>query len=85
MGRGRNRQPPSREWIYSKCSNNDLLNLVFDCLVQAKDLVNWRLSFRQSLPMENVDKIVSFYHFAERGLALPTCFFFHGPSLFLQA
>jgi hypothetical protein len=26
--------------------------------------------------MENVDEIVSFYHFAERGLALPTCSFF---------
>jgi hypothetical protein len=28
--------------------------------------------------MENVDKIVTFYHFAERGLALPTCSFFCG-------
>jgi hypothetical protein len=28
--------------------------------------------------MENVDEIVSFYHFAERGLALPTCSFFRG-------
>jgi hypothetical protein len=28
--------------------------------------------------MENVDEIISFYHFFERGLALPTCSFFHG-------
>jgi hypothetical protein len=28
--------------------------------------------------MENVDEIVSFYHFSERGLALPTCSFFRG-------
>jgi hypothetical protein len=28
--------------------------------------------------MENLDKIVSFYHFSERGLALPTCSFFRG-------
>jgi hypothetical protein len=28
--------------------------------------------------MENVDKIVTFYHFAERGLALPSCSFFRG-------
>jgi hypothetical protein len=62
-GKGKKSQPPSREWTYSKCSNNDLLNLVSEGLLQGKDLVNWRHSFRQSLPMENVDKIVSFYHF----------------------
>jgi hypothetical protein len=28
--------------------------------------------------MENVDKIVTFYHFAEWGLALPSCSFFRG-------
>jgi hypothetical protein len=28
--------------------------------------------------MENVDEIVTFYHFAERGLALPSCSFFRG-------
>jgi hypothetical protein len=28
--------------------------------------------------MENVDEIVTFFHFAERGLALPTCSFFRG-------
>jgi hypothetical protein len=32
--------------------------------------------------MENVDEIVSFYHFSERGLALPTCSFFHGVLYF---
>jgi hypothetical protein len=28
--------------------------------------------------MENVDEIVTFYHFSERGLALPSCSFFRG-------
>jgi hypothetical protein len=28
--------------------------------------------------MENVDEIVTFHHFAERGLALPSCSFFRG-------
>jgi hypothetical protein len=77
-GKGKESQPPSREWTYSKCSNNDLLNLVSEGLLQGKDLVYWRPSFHQSLPMENVDKIVSLYHFAERGLALPACSFFRG-------
>jgi hypothetical protein len=43
-----------------------------------KNLVNWHPSFCQSFPMENVDEIISFYHFSERGLALPTCSFFCG-------
>jgi hypothetical protein len=32
--------------------------------------------------MENVDEIVTFYHFAERGLALPTYSFFRGHLYF---
>jgi hypothetical protein len=64
------------EWTYSKCSNNELLNLVSEGLLQEKNLVNWHPSFRELLPMENVDEIVSFYHFSEQGLALPTCSFF---------
>jgi hypothetical protein len=54
-GKGKESQPPSGEWTYNKCSNNDLLNLVSEGLLQGKDLINWRPSFRQSLPMENVD------------------------------
>jgi hypothetical protein len=77
-GKGKELQPPSGEWTYSKCSNNDLLNLVSEGLLQGKYLFNRRPSFRQSLPMENVDEIISFYHFAERGLALPTYSFFRG-------
>jgi hypothetical protein len=77
-GNGKESQLPFGEWTYSKCSNNDLLNLVTEGLLQGKDLINWRPSFCQSLPMENVDEIISFYHFAEWGLALPTCSFFRG-------
>jgi hypothetical protein len=62
----------------SKCSNNKLMNLVSEGLLQEKSLVNWRPSFRELLPMENVEEIVSFYHFSERGLALPSCSFFRG-------
>jgi hypothetical protein len=39
-GKGKKLQPPSREWTYSKCSNNDLLNLVSEGLLQGKNLVN---------------------------------------------
>jgi hypothetical protein len=41
------------------------MNLVSEGLLQEKSLVNWRPSFRELLPMENVDEIVSFYHFSE--------------------
>jgi hypothetical protein len=76
--KGKESELPSREWTYSKCSNNDLLRLVSEGLLQGKSLVNWRPSFRQSLLIENVDEIVSFYHFSEWGFALPTCSFFCG-------
>jgi hypothetical protein len=71
-------QPPSGEWTHSKCSKNDLNKLVSEGLLQDKSLVNWHPSFREPFPMENVDEIITFYHFAERGLALPSCSFFRG-------
>jgi hypothetical protein len=54
------------------------MNLVSEGLLQEKSLVNWRSSFLELLLMENVDEIISFYHFSERGLALPSCSFFRG-------
>jgi hypothetical protein len=77
-GKKKESQPPSGEWTHSKCSNNDLKKLVSKGLLQDKSLVNWRPSFHEPFPMENVDEIVTFYHFAEWGLALPSCSFFRG-------
>jgi hypothetical protein len=77
-GKGKELQRPSRKWTYRKCSNNELMNLVSEGLLQEKSLVNWRPSFCEPLPMENVDEIISFYHFSEQGLALPSCSFFRG-------
>jgi hypothetical protein len=54
------------------------MNLVSEGLLQEKSLINWRPSFRKLLSMENMDEIVSFYHFSKRGLALPSCSFFQG-------
>jgi hypothetical protein len=75
-GKRKESQPLSREWTHGKCSNNDLMKLVSEGLLQEKSLVNWCPSFCEPLPMENVDEIVTFYHFAEQGLALPSCSFF---------
>jgi hypothetical protein len=66
------------EWTHSKCSLNNLNKLISEGLLQEKNHVNWRPSFREPFPMENVDEIVTFFHFAEQGLALPTYFFFRG-------
>jgi hypothetical protein len=77
-GKKKEAQPPSGEWTHSKCSLNDLQKLVSEGLLQDKNLVNWHPSFREPIPMENVDEIVTFYNFAERGLALPSCSFFRG-------
>jgi hypothetical protein len=77
-GKKKEAQPPTGEWTHSKCSDNDLNKLVSEGLLQDKSLVNWRPSFREPFPMENVDEIITFYHFAEHGLALPSCSFFRG-------
>jgi hypothetical protein len=77
-GKKEEAQPPTGEWTYSKCSLNDLNRLVSEGLLQDKNIVNWRPSFREPFPMKNIDEIVTFYHFAERSLALPSCSFFRG-------
>jgi hypothetical protein len=77
-GKKKAAEPSTEEWSHSKCSLNNLNKLVSEGLLQEKNLVNWRPSFREPFPMENVDEIVTFFHFAERGLALPTCSFFRG-------
>jgi hypothetical protein len=75
-GKKKEAQPSTAEWTHSKCSLNDLNKLVSKGLLQEKNLVNWRPSYREPFPMENVDEIVTFLHFAE--LALPSCSFFRG-------
>jgi hypothetical protein len=71
--RKKDAEPSTAEWTHSKCSLNNLNKLVSEGLLQEKNLVNWRPSYREPFPMENVVEIVTFFHFAERGLALPTC------------
>jgi hypothetical protein len=83
-GKKKEAQLASGEWTHSKYSNNDLKKLVSKGLLQDKSLVNWRPSFCEPFPMENVDEIVIFYHFAERGLALPSCSFFRGLLYFYE-
>jgi hypothetical protein len=39
-GKKKEAQPPTREWTYSKCSRHDLDRLVFEGLLQDKNLVN---------------------------------------------
>ncbi|RLN08468.1 hypothetical protein C2845_PM11G06000 [Panicum miliaceum] len=47
-------------------------------LLQSEEMVQWRPSFRQFYPQEDVDQTVLFEHFIERGLALPASNFFRG-------
>jgi hypothetical protein len=70
--------PTSSDWTPNKCSENSLLRLVSEGLLQEQSLVHWRSPLGDRFPIENVDKIVTFYHFVERGLAFPTSSFFRG-------
>jgi hypothetical protein len=78
-------QAAAGEWSISKCSHYNLTNLVLGGLLQERDLINWRLPFRDPFPMESVDEIVSFCSFSERRFALPTCSFFRGLLYFYLA
>ncbi|RLN28010.1 orf3 [Panicum miliaceum] len=69
---------PTADWTPSKCSNADLIGLYNAGVPQSNDLVQWHLAKGHSFPQENVDEIVSSYHFYERGLALPATNFFRG-------
>jgi hypothetical protein len=57
-GKKKETQPTTGEWTHSKCSLNDLNKLVSEGLLQDKNLINCRPSFRESFPMENMDEIV---------------------------
>jgi hypothetical protein len=59
-GKKKEAQPPTGKWTHSKCSLNDLNRLVSEGLLQDKNLVNWRPSFREPFPMENIDEIITF-------------------------
>jgi hypothetical protein len=72
------------DWNYSKCSRNDLLNLVAEGLLQGQDIIQWRPSFRQFFPQENVDEIILFLHFIKRGLALAASDFLRGLLYFYE-
>jgi hypothetical protein len=77
-GKGKESQPPSGEWTYNKCSNNKLMNLISEGLLQEKSLANWRLSFRKYFPWKMWTKLSYFTIFSEQRLALPSCSFFRG-------
>jgi hypothetical protein len=65
-------------WRPSKCSETDLQALVDEGLLQSKEVIKWRPATGDKRPYEEVDEVVLFQYFVERGLALPTSDFFHG-------
>jgi len=64
------------EWSKSKCDDSTLLRLVEEGLLQPKEIVQWRAPESDISPYDNVDELVLFQHFFERGLALPGSDFF---------
>jgi hypothetical protein len=68
-------QSMTSDWTYSKWNQNDHLNLV----------VQWRPTFRQPFPQENVDEIVLFQHFVERDWPSPPLIFFVAFSISMES
>jgi hypothetical protein len=59
------------EWKKSKYSESTLLQLVDEGLLQAHEVVQWRESGSHTVPYKNVNELVLFQQFIERGLTLP--------------
>ncbi|RLM42088.1 hypothetical protein C2845_PMPSC048697 [Panicum miliaceum] len=74
--KGEKEESSTGDWERRKCTRADLLNLVAQVLLQLEEIVQWKPSFRQFIPKEDVDQIVIFEHFVETRLALPASDFF---------
>jgi hypothetical protein len=77
-GEGKESQPPSGEWTYSKCSNNELLNLVSKVCFRRKVLSIGAPLFVNFFLWKMWTKSSHFTIFLKLGLALPSCSFFRG-------
>jgi hypothetical protein len=81
--RHRHRPPPrpnpAKEWKKEKLKSEDLLTLVNSGFLPEKEMDLWRTATGDPYPMKkNLDEILMFTRFVERGLALPTSDFFKG-------
>jgi hypothetical protein len=57
-------------WRTSKCSEADLKMLIDECLLQPKEIIQWRPATGDKRPYEKAKEIILFQYFLERGLAL---------------
>jgi hypothetical protein len=73
------RPNPNKEWRKSKSKTEDVLALVNNRFLWEKEMDMWRAAAGDPYPMEkNPDEVPMFAWFVERGLALPTSYFFKG-------
>ena len=63
---------------FSKCSIKTLERLVEEGLLQPKEIIKWRPSFREPFPLTETHEIVLFSPWVERGFALPGSDFLNG-------
>jgi len=76
-GKAQESSPSAGEWNKSKCTESTLLQLV-EGLLRPREVVQWRFHDSDSMSFENVDELILFQHFVERGLALRTTDFLQG-------
>ena len=68
----------SPDWNFSNCSIKTLERLVEEGLLQLKEIIKWRPSFREPFPLTETHEIVLFSPWVERGFALPGSDFLNG-------
>jgi hypothetical protein len=70
---------PNQEWKKSKAKTEDLLVLLKSGFLREKEVDMWRAAAGDPYPMDkNLDEILMFTRFAERGLSLPASDFVKG-------
>jgi hypothetical protein len=53
-------------------------SVVDECLLQSKEIIQWRAATGDARPYDGAEEIVIFEHFVEQGLGIPTCDFLCG-------
>ena len=70
------------DFVASTTTEEEILQLVDDGLLQPKDLVEWRPATREQAPTPRPCEVVLHKKFIQRGLALPVCDFLRGLLFF---
>jgi len=66
----------AKGWKKCRMSESGITDLVDECLLQTRAVIQWRCTEEEDQPYEGTNEIVLFRDFVEHALAIPTSDFF---------